>query len=493
MLLSSARLLSVFIGVLTFDFLFWEEKMGLNTFIFSVLYLTALWLLFPDGRRSAGFWITAGGTLLTAGLVVWHNSGAAKLAHLLSAMCAAGFAQESTLRFVLYALGQYCRGWWQAPGHLLTALQTGSGIGAKSRRRLGRTVYTALLPLVVVSIFYGLYYFANEQFAALADAFWQQVGSLLRFDISIGHLLFIIFGFFLIGAAFWHNTSKLATADQMKSDALLRIRPPRTGKFLKPPAMLGLRQEYRQSLLLLVLLNVLLLTVNITDARYVWFGFDGAAPQNLKIYVHRGTYFLIASILLAMGVLFYIFRKNLHFFPNNRALRTAALLWLIQNAVLAFSVGIRNWRYIDFHGLAYKRIGVALFLALVFFGLVTLWLKISRQRTMAWLWRQNGWALYLLLVGNALLNWDVLITRYNLSSRPKATIDVHYLLYTVSDKNLYLLEEHAGVLAQKAMYPQLTEEGIASAIEQKRIRFDAGQPLLSWKSWNLADARNVRQ
>lgn len=483
------QLLLVFIGVFLFNFLFWQENFGANTLIFTLFYLAALWLLFPKSRKTRGFMLTAGGALLTALMVVWHNSGAAKFAWLISAMCAAGFAQEHELRFVFSALRQYLWGWWQSPRHFFETLNPGTTEGTPRERSFRRSIGLAFVPLLVVFVFYFLYYFANDKFAALSDAFWRQVGNLLVFDISVPHLLFVIFGFFMVGAAFWRNDTSLAKTDLAAPDELQRVRPPRK-RYFETLEMLGLRREYRQAILLFWMLNALLLVVNLTDIRYVWFGFDEAAQQDLKGYVHKGTYFLIASILLAMAVLFYVFRKNLNFLPRNKNLKTAAGIWLIQNAVLAISVCVRNGRYIDFHGLAYKRIGVILFLALVFFGLITLWHKIRDCRTMSWLWRQNGWAFYTLLLLNACISWDVLITRYNLSSRPKGAIDVQYMINEVSDKNLFLLEENFDSLAQKEMYPIMAESDIRRGIERKRQIFNVKMRDISWKSWNGTDARN---
>lgn len=165
---------------------------------------------------------------------------------------------------------------------------------------------------------------------------------------------------------------------------------------------------------------------------------------------------------------------------------------MAQNAVLAFSVGIRNWRYIDIHGLAYKRIGVFLFLLLVFFGIYTLWQKIGQRKTMHWLWKRSGWAFYGLLVLNACISWDTFITRYNLSGRPKGAIDIHYLIHTVSDKNLYILEENKDVLLGSWAYPALDASDVERGISDKRRSFTETQSGITGKSWNGADDRNRR-
>lgn len=488
---STINLALVVVGTFLFDFLFFEEKLGINTALFALFYVAGLAWLFPESRFSRPFWATAVGTLIAAAMVGWHNSTASKLAFCVAAITAAGFAQATGLRFVLSAVGQYFGGLAGPPGRLFNSLYQAKE-GEKKRPGFRKLLSLSLLPILVAAVFYFLYYVANDNFARLSDEFWRQVGRLISFDIRLEHVLFVLLGFFLVGAAFWKKESWLEKSEPLKSDSLKRIRPPKPkGLIFEKPAMLGLQREHRQSLILLGLLNVLLLVVNLTDFRYVWFGFDDAAARDLKSYVHEGTYFLIASILLAMAVLGFVFRKNLNFLSTNSLLKKLALVWLIQNGILASSVAVRTIRYIDFHGLAYKRIGVFLFLLLVLFGLRTLWLKIRDCRSRFWLFWQNGWAVFALLIANSLVPWDTFITRYNLfTETKKQTIDINFLLYQVSDKNLFLLEENLELLKTKKVWPEKTPEIIEQEVQQKRAEFDLKQSRLTWKSWNAADARN---
>ena len=133
----------------------------------------------------------------------------------------------------------------------------------------------------------------------------------------------------------------------------------------------------------------------------------------------------------------------------------------------------------------------ALFLLLVVFGLRTLWLKIRDARSRFWLFKQNGWAVFVLLIANACIPWDTFITGYNLfTPTRKEAIDVNFLLHQVSDKNLFLLEENLELLKSKTVWPEQSPEEIEQTMHQKRTEFDLAQSRLSWKSWNVADARN---
>ena len=485
-------LLAVLLGVLLFDFLFWQEKMGVNCLLFALFFVTALAVLFPENRFSRPFLWTAGGTILTAAMIAWHNSGAAKFAFMLSAMTAAGFAQATGFRFVLHAFLQYLGNFSIVPGKIVRGLRSKSGENPtqKGRKNWRTWVGLSFVPALVVCVFYLIYYLANEKFAALSDSFWGQIGRWLSFDISLAHVFFVIFAIFVVGAGFFRRIFPILEKKKEAADFLTRVRLAPTKSRIARNWLVGLAREYRQSLVLLGLLNALLLLVNLTDIVYVWFGFEEMSATALKQYVHEGTYFLIASILLAMFVTFRIFRKNLNFYPKNTLLKQLSLAWLIQNGILACSVAVRNWRYIDNYALAYKRIGVFLFLILVAVGLLTLWLKIRDRRSLSWLWRQNSWAFYALLIGNALVPWDTFITRHNLAFPPKSGIDIGFLIFDVSDKNLRILEENKAILVEKQNGTQISADRIESALNEKRAQFERAQNGLSWKSWNAADAAN---
>src|SRR4029078_3225426 len=128
---------------------------------------------------------------------------------------------------------------------------------------------------------------------------------------------------------------------------------------------------------------------NCVDITYVWFGFTYNNDINLSEYVHEGTGLLIFSILLAMVLLLFFFRGNLNFYKQNKWLRAGAYAWLLQNSILAVSVLFRDYYYIQHYGLAYKRIGVLIFLAMVLMGLITVFIKIQKRKTAYYLLRVN--------------------------------------------------------------------------------------------------------
>ena len=170
-------------------------------------------------------------------------------------------------------------------------------------------------------------------------------------------------------------------------------------------------------------------------------------------------------------------------------------MWVLQNAVLAVSVGLRNYYYILHSGLAYKRIGVSFFLLLVFFGLTTVLLKIWQQRSAYALVRLNALALYVALLALAAGNWEIWIARYNLQPRFQ-TIDIGFLLDMPGRVLPVLLERRALLddtrhLTTRGGYLDATVIDAATARTRLDQRVTEWQATYSahhdWQEWNYAD------
>jgi hypothetical protein len=262
--------------------------------------------------------------------------------------------------------------------------------------------------------------------------------------------------------------------------------------------MIALKNERQAALLLVISVNVLLLVVNAIDVQWLWFNFDPRQAGNLTKLVHEGTYMLILSILLSMGILIYYFRSNQNFYPKNGLLKGAAYLWLVQNAVLSVSVLIRCGYYISEYGLAYKRMGVIIFLGLVFFGLFTLYRKISGQKSFYYLLRTNAWAAYGMLIGLSLVNWDVLIVSHNLDPRHvhSGILDTRFLL-TRSDKTLPLLDAQREKLKGSSgfnYYGDSSSEPLDNIehLDRRIADFLRTYESHTWLSWNYTDYRTYQ-
>jgi hypothetical protein len=428
-------------GTVLSDYLFWHESAGLNVLVYMVFLVGAHLVLLPRHapvRRTASFWVAAMGCLLSGGLVAWYGSSAALWAAVGSGLLLVGFVNQSQLRLLGYAALTAAAGVLPAVGAVVGSIRAPRQVGGQLRRGwfYGRVLG---LPLLAVVVFQMLFSIANPRFAALSARFWNGVLDLLGrlfADISIPHLLFfLVCGVAAAGALvvvpvhfFLDHESRFGELVRRQRDrvASFGVRRPSFRHNARP--MLDLRKEWLAAVVSFGLLNALLLVVNALDVKWLWFGFVPAKDFDLTQFVHEGTYVLIFSILLAAGIMLWFFRRNLNFYqPGLPLLRWGATAWVLQNVVLAISVGLRNYYYIEYTGLAYKRIGVYGFLLLTLFGLGTVLLKIWQRRSAFNLVRLNSWAAYVVLLGLAAGNWEIWIAEYNLQPR-FTSLDMGFLL-----------------------------------------------------------------
>lgn len=495
-------LLTVALGTALFDLLFWERDAGLNFLLFAFSVIAFLvqrctW----RGLSVAARWAMSGA--LVAGTMVFvHDSVIAIIATLVALVLAAAFAHEPRLRSPFYAGLQGMVGFLLVPINAITRmdlLAPAAGMPGKG----WRWVKLGLLPVLLLFLFMQLYRAGNPKFDSLTagfmDALFQVIGDLLD-AVLTPHTLFVLCAAVISGALLLRVAPDAVVNMELAwKDVLLRTRVRRPA-WKEPLSLDPLERERRMGLILLVAVNLLLATVNVIDINWVWFGFDMPERFSLKQFVHEGTWMLIISILLSMVILMYLFRRNQNFYSRSKVLKWLAMAWVFQNFILGISVFLRNYHYISFHGLAYKRIGVIVFLALVLVGLITLYIKIRSTRSLFYLARVNGWAAFFAVVGLSTVDWDSHIVRYNLAHWNQGEIDVDNYL-RMSDKVLPLLYDRIDVVEAQMAKHSLNEvrwvygldiEVFRRTLDERRHRFLSRYDRSTWQESSLADARTAR-
>jgi len=485
------------------DYLFWHELVGVNGLIYMTFLVVAQLVLLPryaPVRRTAAFWVAVGGCLLSGGLVAWYGSNAAELAALASGLLLVGLVNQPQLRLVGSAVGTAVVGVLPSIALVLSGLRVPQGLGGRLRRAwyYGRLLG---LPLLALVVFQTLFAYANPRYAALSAQLWEVLGHWLARlveAVSVPHLLFL--GLCGVGAAgalvavpvhfFLDHESRFGEFVRRQRDGVASLAVRRPNFSYSNRGALALRKEWLAAVASMSLLNALLLVVNAVDVRWLWFGFQAAPGFDLTQFVHEGTYVLIFSILLAAGIVLWFFRRNLNFYrPGLPLLRWGATLWVLQNAVLVVSVGLRNYYYILHTGLAYKRIGVYGFLLLTLFGLGTVLLKIWQRRSAFSLVRLNSWAAYALLLALAAGNWEIWIARYNLQPR-FARLDIGFLL-TMPPRVLPVLAAREGLIDQAKelveegndnYFHSITREAAHRKLRARLAQFQAEYPQRDWQS-----------
>ena len=215
-----------------------------------------------------------------------------------------------------------------------------------------------------------------------------------------------------------------------------------------------LKQENQLGIILISLLNALIVVFLITDITFIVTNVDIRASV-FSDQVHSGINALIASIIIAIVILLYVFRGDLNFFKDNKTIKQLAFTWIILNAVLVLSIAIKNGQYIYYFGLTYKRIGVLVYLTLSLTGLVTTLLKIENIKNIWYLFRLNTKAAFVVLVLASTVNWDYHITNYNFNYAK--SMDFKYLI-ELSNNNTLLLKEQIDITPMGSDSIQQIEE-----------------------------------
>ncbi len=512
-----AKILLVLAGTILFNLFFWQEKIALNAILFAAFILAAVFYLYPSSiKRKTILWLLLAHSISAATLLI-HNTVLSKLA-----FC-------GTLLLVVIYVQYLHRSVWYAAGSAisnyalmivsffdnLTVIKS-KGLKFKNFRKAIRFL---IIPIMILAVFFLVYSFANAVFRQVVDNMASAVERFMTQLLSWFNWQrfgFLMVGLFITGGLLLRSKAEFFTKkDNEQTDDLNRKR--KNLKHWKESALfdlltlfmgrfangvMALRNENTVGIISLVLLNVLLLFINCLDIIYVWFGFSYTPDLNLTKYVHEGAGMLIFSIVLAMLVLLFFFRGNLNFYKKNKWLRYGAYAWIIQNVILVISVLFRDYYYIQHMGLAYKRIGVLVFLAMVLMGLITMFIKIHQRKSTYYLLRINGWFAIVLLVASSCIHWDEQIANYNLSKKSTIPVDVHFLL-TLSNKTLPVIERNQDVLMSGSTIPQSDAEFVyrsyltpAQLFAQRKNKFFEEQKKYSWLSWNAADEyvkKNLKQ
>lgn len=462
--------------------MFYHFELGLNVLLFDAVALIMLLRLRPELSEQSSFKWSVAGWLFSAISVVIVNSWLSIFAHAASFVLVIGFSQIREIRFIwfglllgLFSLAQGPKRWW------IRRRQIRSVSASNGASPLGRWLKQTIVPVFIVLPFLLLYQAANEAFASglrrLLSVFngWSfDAGLILYFSLFIwGCILAFPLLFPKIQPSF------LAKVEASFTDYLSRRSGQRFRLLFTSPKIMGLKYEYRRALMTLGSLNLLLFVVNLTDLRYVWLSYEELPASTLSHFVHLGTYSLLASVGLAMVLVVWFFRGNLNFMVHAPLLKVFAYVWLGQNVTLLASVAFRNYRYVEAYGLATGRVEVAFVLALLLFGLLSLYRKVRRNLSFTYLLHANGMAAWLGLLLFAAVQWDGVITRYNIVNQASERVDWGYLVRGLSDANTFLLLRHP---EQREFF----EEYYPWSSKINRAR----RGWADWRSWNYADHRN---
>lgn len=490
----------VILFTIIFNFFFWNEKFGLNLILFTAIFGGLLYALHPKEKNKKQALLAIGGILLAGSAVLMHNSFFSKLMLFVSVFLFVASIMEKQIKTIYHLIPSGFLGIVTSPFRkhsFFTFPKT--GLSGKSFK----WVKISLIPLLMTIIFAIIYSIANPVFANKLNFIVENLGDYLsnifsyypftRF-IFIGIGLLIGIGIFYYQPLHLFDDSELIHESDLKR---IKTKTSVSNTTWKTFNMIALKTEGNIAVLTLISLNLLLLFVNLLDLN-VFFIQNHAMNSDFSYLLHKGTWVLIFSIILSSSIVLYIFRGNLNFYAKNKLLKIVTYVWIGQNMILASSVVARVIHYINHNGLAYKRIGVVVFVVATGVGLVTLMLKVKNKKTTSYLFRTNGVSIFIILLTTAFFNWDLIIAKHNLNSTNSKKIDYLFEL-SLSDKTLPILDKNRNKLkarnhAYKSYifdFPWVKNQSLTQRLDSRIKAFEKRYKSQSWLSWNLSDQKTA--
>ncbi len=217
--------------------------------------------------------------------------------------------------------------------------------------------------------------------------------------------------------------------------ALMRFAVPRLLRRLRLPAprdWVGATwraDELKAAVATFAALNVLYLAVNLTDAAYLWFALKLPAGLTYAEFAQRGSYRLIAAVVMAAVTLCVFFRVRA-LQSRNRVALALAYVFVAQNLLVLVGAARRLQLYVDVYGLTRLRVAAFIWMALVAVGFITIVVKLRGVRPFSFLLRANAASVAVVLAVVTLLDINGFIAGWNVERYErgmKASFDVAYI------------------------------------------------------------------
>jgi Domain of unknown function (DUF4173) len=392
----------ILVSSLIFTLLFYNESVGVNLAIFGLVLTGIICYCFQDRFTSRSHLVLVVTSILSCIAFAWYGDFVSFLALALSVIFLQFKTQESNLKIIQVFPIAFLNG-ITSLGRMLMFTQWLPKREIKNDFAKKLIAYF-IIPTVFVGLFFIVYAFGSDHFSALFTDYYL--------DVNFFQLVLIALLGFYLSFTFWNYWIPEAFSDynsMMDNDFKNKqsIRNQRTFSFL------DIDFERKSGEITLVLLNALILAFIVTY-NYEQF-FEVVEKSKLSAATHERVNAVIFSIIMAVGVILFYFKGGFNFDEKAKNLKRLSKIWIFLNGILILSTIIKNSEYVSFFGLTYKRLGVYAFLTLAIIGLVFTFLKITKQKTNAYLFNQMVWYCYGTILLCSYVNWGNLVTNYNIS------------------------------------------------------------------------------
>ncbi len=351
---------------------------------------------------------------------------------------------------------------------------------------ISRIPFTSLvLPVLAVLVFAPLLAAANPRFEDLLSSL--DFGNPLAWLDHLAALLFTFESFIFLPTLLmlWpvlhgKNAARTTVLDDTAQAPLWHV------TFFKPLAVATT----------LVLLNLMFAIENSLDIQHLWLDPRVVGSYSHPEYVHRGAYTLIFTAALAGLLMLTALRKGTAT-EASPLVRLLVYGFAAQNLLLVASSAQRTLLYIDAYGWTEWRVSGLAWMALVFFGLLTIFWRVAKNRDSRWLVNTNIFAATVMLVGFSLWDMQGYIIERNVAramGEAAPMLDSSYV-NELSTNALPALRRYQSFLASQHHPNSTLQASLPILAESRRIalviyNLDRTGPWhqSDWQSWTLRDA-----
>lgn len=413
----------IFLTALLFVIVFYDQEVGLNLGILGIAY-AVLTLFRTQQKNRTGTLYTLFVTSILSGIAfAWFGDFPSFIAVVSSLLLLGYKSKNKRLKilflipvFVVNCCTSFCRFFsfdeWLPKKNIPGLWQ--------------KTLAFILIPLILVSVFFGIYSAGSNHFAALFTDYELDINLWQVFCLSVlGFFIAFNYWNYAVEKLIYKNNHVLD--NEFSKDARI---PKATYSFLDIDA------ERMSGVISFILLNILLVFFIITY-NYEQFYEAVKTPVQLSEETHERVNAVIMFIVMAILVIMFYFKSGFNFDPKAGLLKTLAKIWIFLNAALVLSAVLKNYEYIVNYGFTYKRLGVFAFLVLSMIGLALTFIKIQKKKRNIFLINTMIWYVYGTILVCSYFNWGGFITAQNMKRKDFA---LNYHLTSVNFSEKALLE-----------------------------------------------------
>lgn len=428
----------IFLTAALFVIVFYDQDLGLNLGILSIIYALLTLYKTPEKNRTRTFLILFVTNILSALAFIWYRDFPSLLA-VVSSILVLGYRSKNRRLKILFLIPVFIINSFTSVFRFFSfdewlPKRNISGVWQK-------TLAFIIIPLVFISIFFGIYSAGSDHFAAVFRDY--------ELDINLWQVLCLsVLGFF-IAFNYWNYAVERFI---YKKNHLLDDDFREGSKIQKATySFLDLDAERTSGVISFFCLNILLVFFIITY-NYEQFYEVSKTPVQLSEETHERVNAVILSIVMAVLVIMFYFKSGFNFDPKAKLMKLLAKIWIILNAVLVISAALKNYEYIISYGFTYKRLGVFAFLLLSLVGLALTFIKIQMRKRNAFLFNRMTWYFYGTILACSYINWGGIITSQNMKRKDFA-VAYHLEQVNFSERDLlkYAAEKNDPQLKKKVL------------------------------------------